>query len=130
VDCSVSAESALQREPVSQPEEERRAWPRVSRLVWELDDSLLVAAMPVSLVADARQARALRAPVQSWAQAQPVELGGRRVQERELAPVAHDSAVERGCSTERWLDEHWRRPDAAELRREQELRRRWVCLPR
>jgi hypothetical protein len=43
----------LQQERVS--EEEQRAWPRVSALVWELDDSRPVAALPVLLAADARQ---------------------------------------------------------------------------
>ena len=78
--------------------EEQRAWPGVSALVWELDDSLPVAALPVLLAADARlvatvadarqvatavdvgqvaderQALALRVPAQALAQVRPGEL--------------------------------------------------------
>jgi len=80
VDCLVSPE------PVSQLEQEQRAWPGVSALVWELDGSLSVAASPVlpvadermvahvgqvvdepqvAMAADARQARALLASAQA-----------------------------------------------------------------
>jgi hypothetical protein len=95
-------EPVLQRVRVSQPEGEQRAWPLVSRLVWELDDSLQVAALPVSPVADerqavwvvdAQQARVLREPALALAlaQVQPVERERqRRVQERELEPVVDD----------------------------------------
>lgn len=97
----------MQRELVSRlAEGEQRAWPGVSALVWELDDSLPVAASPVLPVADERMvadvgqvvdepqvamaadARALLASAQALAQVRPGELEWRRVQA--LEPVADD----------------------------------------
>lgn len=130
--------------------EEQRAWPGVSALVWELDDSLPVAALPVLLAADARlvatvadarqvatavdvgqvaderQALALRVPAQALAQVRPGELEWRRVQA--LEPVADDWAV--GYSVPGCSDEHCQEPVAAEPRRGQELPGRRVCLRR
>jgi hypothetical protein len=151
----------LQREPVSLPEPvsrlaegEQRAWPRVSALVWELDDSQPVAALPVLLAADERQVamaadarqvvdepqvamvadaereRALRAsvPAQALARVRPGELEWRRV--LALEPVADDLAVGPGYLVGGCLGEHWERPVVAVPRRGQELPGRRVCSQR
>lgn len=120
-------EPALQREWVLLPEEEQWA----SAPVWALGELLRVAALPVSLVADGRQAVMVgdAGQARALAQVQPGEPEWvRGVQP--LEPVVDDLAGRSGYSVPDCSDEHWQQPVVAAPRRGQELPGRRVCSQR